>query len=101
MRDMQPARQDLHALAARVLKDATPDEAVLLGWSLVCGAAVANRTKAVSFQDGTLRVLVPDRGWKLQLEAFSATYLERLSRLTRVPVARILYEIGTPREVNA
>ena len=98
MRDMQPARQDLHALAARVLKDAQPEEAVVLAWPLVCGAAVAKRAEAVSFEDGTLCVRVPDRGWQSQLHAFSPHYLEKLSRLAGVAVTRITYRIGTAGE---
>lgn len=92
---MQSARQDLQSLAARVLKDAAPDEAVVLAWPLVCGSAVAERAKAVAFENGTLRVLVPDRGWQMQLEAFSAHYKERLSKLAGVVVSRITYQAAS------
>jgi hypothetical protein len=92
---MQSARQDLQSLAARVLKDAPPHEAAVLAWPLVCGSAVAERSKAIAFEDGTLRVIVPDRGWQMQLEAFSTQYLERLSRLSGVVVSRIVYQTAS------
>lgn len=93
---MQSARQDLQSLAARLLKDVAPEEAVVLAWPLVCGSAVAERAKAIAFEDGTLRVIVPDRGWQMQLEAFSTQYSDRLSRLAGVVVNRIVYQTATP-----
>jgi len=90
---MQSARQDLHAIAARVLKDTDPADAVVLAWPLVCGAAVADRARAVAFENETLRVAVPDKGWQSQLEAFNPQYLHRLSNLAGVAVKRISYEI--------
>lgn len=90
---MQSARQDLHAIAARVLKDTDPADAVVLAWPLVCGAAVAQRVRAVAFENETLRVSVPDKGWQSQLEAFNPQYLHRLSQLAGVAVKRITYQI--------
>ena len=90
---MQSARQDLHAIAARVLRETDPADAVVLAWPLVCGAAVAERVRAVAFENETLRVSVPDRGWQSQLESFNPQYLHRLSNLAGVPVKRIAYEI--------
>ncbi|HWY71059.1 MAG TPA: DciA family protein [Terriglobales bacterium] len=92
---MQSARQDLQALTARVLRNTDPAEAVVLAWPLVCGTAVAERVRAVAFENETLRVAVPDKGWQSQLEAFSAQYLHRLSNLSGVTVKRISYEIGS------
>jgi predicted nucleic acid-binding Zn ribbon protein len=91
---MQSARQDVNLLARRILKDAAPDEAVALAWPLACGSAVAQRTQAVAFSDGTLRVSVPDSGWRSQLEAFSPQYAHRLSELSGQTVKRISYEVS-------
>ena len=90
---MQSARQDLQTLAARMLKDAPPEEAMVLAWPLACGSSVAERTQALSFQDGTLHIRVPDRGWQSQLEDFSPHYKARLSQLTGIHVERIRYEV--------
>ena len=95
---MQSARQDLQTLAAHVLKNTDPAEAVVLAWPLVCGAAVAERVRAVAFENETLGVAVPDKGWQSQLEDFTAQYLRRLSTLSGVPVKRILYEVAFASE---
>ena len=91
---MQSARQDLQFLTARVLQGAAPEEAVPLAWPLVCGSVVAQRAQATSFEGGVLCVRVPDRGWQSQLEAFSAQYVHKLSRLTGVKITTIHYEIA-------
>ena len=94
---MQSLRRNLGSLAAHVLKDAPREEAVALAWPLACGSAVAARTQAQEFADGTLRVRVPDPGWQTQLEAFSAQYCQKLSELCQVQVERISYEVGQLR----
>jgi predicted nucleic acid-binding Zn ribbon protein len=90
---MQSTRQHLQSLAARVLKDAPADEAVVLAWPLACGSAVAERTQATVFQNGTLLVRVPDRDWQSQLEDFSPQYKAKLSQLTGIAVERIRFEV--------
>jgi hypothetical protein len=91
---MQPARYNLSSLAARVLKNAPPEEAVVLAWPLACGSAVAARTSALEFQSGTLRISVPDRGWQSQLEAFSPQYAEKITQISGVPVTTIRYVLA-------
>src|SRR5438270_8601354 len=95
---MQSTRQDLQSLARHLLRNAAPEEAVVLVWPLVCGSAVAGRARAVAFENETLRVAVPDKGWQSQLEAFTVQYLERLSNLAGVRVKRISYEIASPSD---
>ncbi len=36
----------------------------VLAWPIACGQAVAARTSALDFDDGILRVEVPDAGWR-------------------------------------
>ena len=89
---MQSARQDLNSLAARVLKNTPPEEAVVLAWPLACGSAVADRTHAFSYENGILRVRVPDRGWQAQLDDFSPQYKAKILQLTGVNIERIRYD---------
>jgi Dna[CI] antecedent, DciA len=91
---MQSARHSLQSLAARVLKNAPPDEAVVLAWPLACGSAVAERTSAVAFENGTLRVRVPDRGWQCQLESFSPQYAQKIAQISGIAVTAIRYEVA-------
>jgi Dna[CI] antecedent DciA-like protein len=90
---MQSTRNDVNSLAARVFKNAPAEEAVVLAWPLACGSAVAGRTQAFAYQDGILRVRVPDRGWQSQLEDFSPQYKAKILALTGVSVERIRYDL--------
>lgn len=81
-------------MARHLLRNAAPEEAVVLVWPLVCGTAVAERARAVAFENETLRVAVPDKGWQSQLESFTPQYLHRLSNLAGVVVKRVSYEIA-------
>ncbi len=44
------------------------EDAPLLAWPVACGAAVAEKTRALSFVDGVLVVAVPDAVWRNQLQ---------------------------------
>ena len=90
---MQPTRNDLNSLAARVFKDAPAEEAVVLAWPLACGSAVAARTQAFSYQDRILWVRVPDRSWQSQLEDFSLHYKAKILAITGISVERIRYDL--------
>ncbi len=90
---MQSTRHDLTALAARVLKDAPPEEAVVLAWPLVCGSTIAQRAHAFEYQNGILRVRVPDRSWQAQLDDFSPQYKAKIRLLTGIDVKRIRYDL--------
>lgn len=68
----------------------------MLAWPLACGSTVAERTEALSFIAGTLRVRVPDSGWKTQLESFSAQYRYKLSELSGQTIDFIAYEVNQP-----
>jgi hypothetical protein len=61
------ASAGLETIVARALHRAPPDESALLAWPVVCGSAVAERTRALNFSDGILRVEVSDGGWRREL----------------------------------
>lgn len=66
-----------------------PREAPLMAWPVVCGSAVAERTRALRFLDGVLQIGVPDNGWKAELQALAPRYLAAVNRYTREVVRRI------------
>jgi predicted nucleic acid-binding Zn ribbon protein len=68
-------------------------EAPLLAWPLVCGSAVAERTRAVEFIDKVLRIEVPDAGWRRELQSLAPRYLATLNRYTGQKVERIEFVI--------
>ena len=69
-----------------------------MAWPVVCGSAVAERTRAVHFQDGVLRVEVADAGWKAELQALAPRYLAAINRYTSQIVRRIEFVIAISEE---
>lgn len=67
-----------------------------MAWPVVCGSAVAERTHAVSFLDGVLRVAVTDVGWKSELHSLAPRYLASINRYTVQPVRRIEFVVVLP-----
>ena len=72
--DLEQAGAGLEKIVAQSSAGAAA-EAPLMAWPLVCGSAVAERTRALSFADGVLRVEVADAGWKSELAGSGATIL--------------------------
>ena len=72
-----------------------------MAWPLVCGSAVAERTRALSFLDGVLRVAVPDAGWRSELQMLAPRYLTAINRYTIQVVRRIEFVIVPPRNTDA
>lgn len=90
---MEQAGAGLESIVARSLRQASPLEAPLLAWPVVCGSAVSERTRAVSFCDGVLQVEVADAGWKSELQSLAPRYLAAINRYTTEAVRRIEFVV--------
>lgn len=97
---MEQAGPDLQRIVARSLRQAPPGQAPLIAWPVVCGSAVAERTRALSFLDGVLRVAVADAGWKSELQSLAPRYLASINRYTSEAVRRIDFVITRPEIVE-
>ena len=86
---LERAGTGLEKIVVQSLRQAPRGEAPLLAWPVVCGSAVAERTRAVKFQDGVLSVEVADARWKSELQALAPRYLAIINRYTTEPVYRI------------
>jgi hypothetical protein len=64
-----------------------------MAWPVVCGSAVAERTRALSYADGVLRVAVADLGWKSELQGLAPRYLASINRYTAEAVRRIEFVV--------
>lgn len=91
---MEHAGHGLERVVAGSLRRAPQGEAPLLAWPLVCGSAVAERTRAVKFLDGVLQVEVSDPGWKRELQTLAPRYLAVLNRYAGQTVKRIEFVIA-------
>ena len=93
---MEQAGSDLEKIVARSLRQAPPAQAPLMAWPVVCGSAVAERTRALSFVDGILRIAVADAGWKSELQNLAPRYLASINRYTAEAVRRIDFVVTRP-----
>jgi len=91
---LEQAGPGLDKVVAECLRHAPSDEAPLLAWPLVCGSAVAERTRALSFADGVLCVEVADAGWKSELQNLAPRYLSGINRYTADAVHKIEFVIA-------
>lgn len=97
---MERAGSDLEKIVARSLRHVPPAQAPLMAWPVVCGSAVAERTRALSFLDGVLRVAVVDAGWKSELQSLAPRYLASINRYTVEAVRRIEFIVTLPEIVK-
>jgi hypothetical protein len=97
---LEQAGSHLEKIVAQSLRQLPPSEAPLMAWPVVCGSAVAERTRALSFGDGVLRVVVADPGWKLELQALAPRYLAAINRYTTEIVRRIEFVVAVPENTG-
>jgi Dna[CI] antecedent, DciA len=91
---VQQAGSGLEKIVAQSLRLAPRAEAPLMAWPVVCGSAVAERTRALSFSNGVLRVEVNGQRWKSELQALAPRYLAMINRYTTEPVLRIEFVVA-------
>jgi len=87
----------LEKVVARSLRKAPLGQAPVLAWPLACGSAVAERTRALDFSKGVLRVEVADPGWKRELQALAPRYLAVINRYVGDPVNRIEFSVAAKK----
>ena len=90
---MERAAATLEKIVADALHRAPKTESPLLAWPVVCGSAVAERTRALGFADGILRVEVSDRGWQHELKELAPRYLAAINRFSAAGVQRIEFVV--------
>ena len=95
---MEHVAAGIEKIVAQSLRKAPNGQSPLLAWPVVCGSAVAQRTRALGFEDGVLRVEVPDAGWKSELQALAARYLAAINRYSAEAVERIDFVIALAPE---
>jgi predicted nucleic acid-binding Zn ribbon protein len=90
------AGTDLEKIVVRSLRQAPPAQAPLMAWPVVCGSTVAERTRALNFEDGVLRVEVADAGWRSELQVLAPKYLTSINRYTTEIVRGIEFVVARP-----
>lgn len=90
---MESVRTGLRRIMSDLLRAQPAEEAVALAWPLVCGKDVAARTRAVSFNEGTLIVEVPDTAWRNQLQSFASRYINGYESLLGSVVKKMQFTV--------
>ena len=90
---MNRASASLENIIAKALHRAPASESPLLAWPVACGSAVAERTRALSFSDGILRVEVADAGWRRELVNLAPRYVALINKYSATSVKRIEFVV--------
>jgi hypothetical protein len=90
---LERASTHLDTIVTKALHLAPAQESPLLAWPVACGSAVAERTRAVAFAEGVLRVEVADPGWRRELSSLAPRYLAAINRYSGVQVRRIEFVV--------
>lgn len=91
---MRPVGTALEKIVARSLQKAKTGDGPLLAWPLACGSAVAERTRALDFSNGILRIEVADAGWRTELQALAPRYVALINRYVAENVARVEFVVA-------
>jgi Dna[CI] antecedent, DciA len=87
------AASHLEDVVAKALHRVPAQDSPLLAWPVACGSVVAERTRALTFSAGILRVEVPDTGWRQELSALAPRYLAAINKYSAAPVERIEFVV--------
>jgi len=98
---MKHARGELQKIVLKALRKAAPEDAPALVWPLVCGSAVAAKTRAREVSGGVLTVEVGDAAWKSQLQELAPRYLGALQELAPGQVKRIEFVVAPKQNGGA
>jgi predicted nucleic acid-binding Zn ribbon protein len=97
---LEQAGSGLEKIVAQSLRLAPRAEAPLMAWPVVCGSAVAERTRALSFEEGVLRVEVSGQHWKSELQSLAPRYLAVINRLITQAVRRIEFVLAPAESID-
>lgn len=92
---MEHARGGLQKIIFDALRNHA--DAPVVAWPMVCGAAVADKTRALEVKERTLLVEVPDAAWRAQLVELAPRYLASLNQVAPGKVARIEFVVAEQR----
>jgi hypothetical protein len=98
---VQQAGTGLDRIVIDSLRRVPRTDAALIAWPLVCGSAVAERTRALNFSAGILQVEVADAGWKRELQSLAPRYVATINRYVGHQVQRIEFILRTDIRPNS
>jgi len=91
---VERADSGLEKLVANALKRVPAGEGPVLAWPVACGSVVAEKTRAIKFENAVLQVEVPSAGWRKEMQTIAPQYLAILNRYCGEQVKRIEFVIA-------
>ncbi len=91
---MEPVGSTLKKVVGETVSSMPSGEAALLAWPLVCGSAVAQKTRALECSGRVLKIQVPDPNWSRQLSGLLPDYIEALNSLLAQDVEKIEFVVA-------
>jgi hypothetical protein len=91
---LEQASHGLEKIVTQSLRQMPANEAPLIAWPLVCGSVVAERTRALGFEAGVLRIEVADAGWKAELQSLAPKYLAGINQYTNETVYKLDFVVA-------
>jgi predicted nucleic acid-binding Zn ribbon protein len=83
----------LEKIVADCVRRMPKDQAPIIAWPLVCGSAVAERTRAIGFSQGILCVEVADNDWRRELQGLAPRYLAAINEYVGDGVKRLEFVV--------
>jgi hypothetical protein len=93
---MERASNTLQRLVVQAMKQVPAAQLPEAAWDFAAGRGVAEKTRVLSVERGTMLVEVPDATWRAQLYAMAPQFLARLNQFTRIK--RIEFKLARPQE---
>ncbi len=94
---MERVRGTLQKIVADTLKRLPAEQVPLAAWEFAAGKAVAEKTRALSFDDGVLSVEVPDQTWFSQLASMKNQFLSQLNQYSSERIEQIKFVVAGKR----
>ena len=95
---MKHIASDLTQVKADLLQRMPEEEAMAAAWRLVCGEAVADKTRFLGCAHRVLTIEVADPAWRTQLTELAASYVKDLNRLLPGKIERVRFLAASPEE---
>jgi predicted nucleic acid-binding Zn ribbon protein len=93
---MERVSNTLQRVMAEALKRLPVEQLPEAAWDFAAGTAVAEKTRVLGCEAGTLMVEVPDPTWRAQLYAMAPQFLARLNRI--LPIHRLEFRLARPQD---
>jgi predicted nucleic acid-binding Zn ribbon protein len=93
---MERVSKTLQSIMVEALKRLPTEQLPQAAWDFAAGTAVAETTRVLGCEAGTLAVEVPDPTWRAQLYAMAPQFLARLNRI--LPIARLEFKLARPQD---